>query len=177
MRINEKIYRLRKQYGWSQDELAEKLSVSRQSVSKWETGDSIPEPAKIITIAKLFSVSADYLIDDTQEKYIPPEATKSIDTADRVFNKTEELFSNYGWILGLVLFLFGLWRFINAIAGIVTFSGAGAFSVIGAAAFIPFLFTFLISIAMMAGGIIMIKKLRKKRSKKGAEKESEIESL
>ena len=41
MKINEKIYRLRKKLGWSQDELAEKLSVSRQSVSKWETGGSL----------------------------------------------------------------------------------------------------------------------------------------
>ena len=40
MKFNEKIYMLRKKFGWSQDELAERLAVSRQSVSKWETGVS-----------------------------------------------------------------------------------------------------------------------------------------
>lgn len=164
MKTGEKIYTLRKKFGWSQDELADKLSVSRQSVSKWETGESIPEPAKLLSIAKLFSVSTDYLLDDSEQEYIPPQAKKSIDVADRVMSKGEELFRNYGWILGVILLLFGLWRFINGAAAIATFSGVSmsALGGFGIAAVIPLIFSILIGIALAVGGIILIKKLRKK---------------
>ena len=162
MKINEKIYTLRKKSGWSQDELADKLSVSRQSVSKWETGDSVPEIAKLLALAKIFSVTTDYLLDDSKEEYIPPQEEKSTDTADKVPGKTESLFKNYGWILGVVLLLLGLWRIVSAVSGIATFSQVGAFGVLGGAAFLPFLFSVLTGIALAVGGIIMIKYLRKK---------------
>ena len=162
MKINEKIYTLRKKSGWSQDELADKLSVSRQSVSKWETGDSVPEIAKLLALAKIFSVTTDYLLDDSKEEYIPLQEEKSTDTADKVPGKTESLFKNYGWILGVVLLLLGLWRIVSAVSGIATFSQVGAFGVLGGAAFLPFLFSVLTGIALAVGGIIMIKHLRKK---------------
>ena len=162
MKINEKIYTLRKKSGWSQDELADRLSVSRQSVSKWETGDSVPEIAKLLALAKTFSVTTDYLLDDSKEEYIPSQAAKSIDTADKVMSKAESLFKNYGWILGVVLLLLGLWRVVSAVSGIVTFIKAGAFGVLGAAAFLPMAFSALIGLALAVGGIIMIKYLRKK---------------
>lgn len=162
MKISEKIYTLRKKLGWSQDELADKLSVSRQSVSKWETGDSVPEPAKLLGLAKIFSVTTDYLLDDSKEEYIPPQASKSIDTADKVTSKAGSLFQNYGWILGVVLLLLGLWRIVSAVSGIATFSQVGAFGVLGGAAFLPLIFSVLIGLALAVGGIIMIKYLRKK---------------
>ena len=162
MKINEKIYTLRKKSGWSQDELADKLSVSRQSVSKWETGDSVPEIAKLLALAKIFSVTTDYLLDDSKEEYIPLQEDKSTDTADKVPGKTESLFKNYGWILGVVLLLLGLWRIVSAVSGIATFLQVGAFGVLGGAAFLPFLFSVLTGIALAVGGIIMIKYLRKK---------------
>lgn len=162
MKINEKIYTLRKKSGWSQDELADKLSVSRQSVSKWETGDSVPEIAKFLALAKIFSVTTDYLLDDSKEEYIPLQEEKSTDTADKVPGKTESLFKNYGWILGVVLLLLGLWRIVSAVSGIATFSQVGAFGVLGGAAFLPFLFSVLTGTALAVGGIIMIKYLRKK---------------
>lgn len=163
MKINEKIYTLRKKSGWSQDELADKLSVSRQSVSKWETGDSVPEPTKLPALAKIFSVTTDYLLDDSKEEYIPPQAAKSIDTADKVMSKAESLFQNYGWILGVVLLLLGLWRIVSAVSSIATLGNAGAFGVLGAAAIFPLLFSVLTGIALAVGGIIMIKVLRKKK--------------
>jgi len=67
MILAEKIVRLRKQIGWSQEELAEKMNVSRQSVSKWEATNSIPDLNKIIILAELFSVSTDYLLKDEVE--------------------------------------------------------------------------------------------------------------
>lgn len=67
MTIADKILNLRKTNNLSQEELAEKLGVSRQSVSKWESAASIPDITKIMALAKLFSVATDYLLDDELE--------------------------------------------------------------------------------------------------------------
>lgn len=69
MILAEKIIKLRKQNGWSQEELAAKLEVSRQSVSKWESAASVPELDKIIRLSEIFGVSTDYLLkDETQDR-------------------------------------------------------------------------------------------------------------
>ncbi len=62
MKLSEKIMLLRKHAGYSQEELAEKMDISRQSVSKWEIGDSIPELDKVLKLSELFGVSTDYLL-------------------------------------------------------------------------------------------------------------------
>ena len=67
MILADKIIDLRKKNGWSQEELAEKLNVSRQSVSKWESAQSIPDMGKIIRLSELFGVSTDYLLKDEME--------------------------------------------------------------------------------------------------------------
>ncbi len=67
MILADKIIKLRKQLGWSQEELAEKMGVSRQSVSKWESTNSIPDLNKIIKLAEIFSVTTDYLLKDDLE--------------------------------------------------------------------------------------------------------------
>jgi len=71
MILADKIMNLRKKCGWSQEELAEQLNVSRQSVSKWESGASIPDLERIITMSKLFGVSTDYLLKDEEVNEIP----------------------------------------------------------------------------------------------------------
>ncbi len=55
----DKVVQLRKKSGWSQEELAEKLNVTRQSVSKWEGAQSIPDLEKILQLAQIFGVSTD----------------------------------------------------------------------------------------------------------------------
>lgn len=72
MTLAEKILSLRTARGMSQDDLAEKLEVSRQSVSKWETGQSTPDLDKIIKLADLFGVSMDELVREG-ERPQPPE--------------------------------------------------------------------------------------------------------
>lgn len=64
MILAEKIAYLRKQKEWSQEELADRLEISRQSVSKWESGASIPELDKIINMSNIFGVSTDFLLKD-----------------------------------------------------------------------------------------------------------------
>ena len=74
MILADKIIRHRKKNGWSQEELAEKLNVSRQAVSKWESAQSIPELEKILALAYLFGVSTDYLIKDEIEDEAPGDS-------------------------------------------------------------------------------------------------------
>lgn len=62
MEFNNRLYQLRKQKGFSQEELANRLNVSRQTVSKWEVGDSTPDMEKLVAISDLFDVSLDMLI-------------------------------------------------------------------------------------------------------------------
>ena len=64
MILADKIINLRKKAGMRQEDLAYKLNVSRQSVSKWEGAQSVPDINKIIEMAKVFSVSTDYLLKD-----------------------------------------------------------------------------------------------------------------
>lgn len=68
MNFAEKICKLRREANLSQLAFAEKLHVSRQTVSKWELGVSYPEIEKLIAISDLFQVSIDYLLKDTEEK-------------------------------------------------------------------------------------------------------------
>lgn len=68
MILAEKILALRKSNGWSQEELAEKMDVSRQSISKWESAAAIPDMNRILGLAKLFGVTTDYLLKDDIEK-------------------------------------------------------------------------------------------------------------
>lgn len=68
----DKLIDLRKKNGWSQEELADRLAVSRQSVSKWESAQSVPDMNRILKLSELFGVSTDYLLKDELE----PEALR-----------------------------------------------------------------------------------------------------
>ena len=67
MILADKIVENRKKCGWSQEELADKLGVSRQSVSKWESAQAVPDMKKIVQMSKVFGVSTDYLLRDDIE--------------------------------------------------------------------------------------------------------------
>lgn len=62
MNISEKILNLRKAHNLTQEQLAEKLNVSRQSVSKWESGQAMPEVEKLTALSSIFNVTTDYLL-------------------------------------------------------------------------------------------------------------------
>lgn len=71
MILAEKIALLRKRGGWSQEDLAQQMEVSRQAVSKWESGASIPDLDKVLKMSELFSVTTDYLLKDQLEEAVP----------------------------------------------------------------------------------------------------------
>ena len=64
MILADKLIDLRKKNGWSQEDLADKLEVSRQSVSKWESAQSVPDMNRILKLSEIFGVSTDYLLKD-----------------------------------------------------------------------------------------------------------------
>ena len=68
MILADKIVSLRKKAGWSQEELAEQLGVTRQSVSKWEGAQSVPDMDKVVQMSRLFGVTTDYLLKDEIEE-------------------------------------------------------------------------------------------------------------
>ena len=79
MEFNNKLYELRKKKGLSQEELANRLNVSRQTISKWEVGDSTPDMEKLAAISELFQVSLDELVLDKvpEPEKAPEKSAKS----------------------------------------------------------------------------------------------------
>lgn len=78
MILADKITEERKKNGWSQEELADKLGVSRQAVSKWESAGAVPDLQRIIQLSELFSVSTDYLLKDEMEVEASSDMMKGI---------------------------------------------------------------------------------------------------
>ena len=72
MNLGERIYSLRTQKGMSQGDLAEAMEVSRQSISKWETGGSVPELDKLIKLSQVFGITLDELVLDKEPEAAPP---------------------------------------------------------------------------------------------------------
>ena len=92
MILADKIIDLRKKNGWSQEELADRLEVSRQAVSKWESAQSVPDMNKILKLSAIFGVSTDYLLKDeieTAELSVPEIFEESGETAARPVSMQE----------------------------------------------------------------------------------------
>lgn len=98
MILADKIINLRKKNGWSQEELAEKLGVTRQSISKYEGAQSIPDLDKILKLSEIFGVTTDYLIKDEleEEEYAPSQTQENESESDRSVHKvTMEMANEY----------------------------------------------------------------------------------
>ena len=162
----DKIIMLRKKNGWSQEELANEIGVSRQSVSKWEGAQSVPDLNKILRLSKLFGVSTDYLLRDDIEK-IPqeekpqPEAqtqeksedadedavTMSVGDVTEFFKRTE-LSTLISSVSAAAMFFSGMLFFVSAAisnvnkgASVIMLTASG---IILAAAVIAFIVSFVI---------------------------------
>lgn len=113
--LSEKIYTLRKKCGLSQEQLAEQLGVSRQAVSKWESGTALPEIDKLILLSEYFNVSIDYLVKDQDEQTAPGDAENGRET-DRDLNDTHD--KSKIQVIGLAICIIGvvcmiLWGIIS----------------------------------------------------------------
>ena len=109
MILADKIIRLRKKNGWSQEEHADKMNVSRQAVSKWESSQTIPDLDKILQLSTLFGVTTDYLLKDEIEDEELTNDTTSDTTVKRISieeaNEYIEQRKKASWRLALATFL------------------------------------------------------------------------
>ena len=122
MKLNEKINHCRRKAGLSQEALAERLGVSRQAISKWETGEAAPETTKLPLLASVFGVTADWLLsEEDPEDDTPPEPTPEApyapagavhvnavpDWVDKLPGFLGRLIRQYGWLVGLRIAIAG----------------------------------------------------------------------
>ena len=114
MTLSEKIAYCRKRAGLSQEELAERVGVSRQAVSKWELGDAAPEVGKLLVLAKVFGVTTDWLLSEedpapdegpSPDESAPPPAAHT--WVDSVPGAVGRLLRQYGWLFGLRMAISG----------------------------------------------------------------------
>ena len=76
MKFEEKLMILRKEKGWSQEELSNQIGVSRQTISKWESSQTTPELNKLVELSKVFGISIDELVDNVQDTEVEKVYTK-----------------------------------------------------------------------------------------------------
>lgn len=117
MKLSEKIYYLRKQAGWNQETLADRVGVSRQAVSKWETGEAEPELSKLRQLSSIFAVSTDWLLNDDlgveepeKEEKTEKQETSTIyvhhaseDWVDKLPKFIGKMFRRFGWLFGVYM--------------------------------------------------------------------------
>jgi len=115
MSLQEKIIYCRKKAGLSQEALAEQLSVSRQAISKWETGEATPEIGKLLLLAKVFNVTTDWLLSAEEPAEEKPNTEYDADRhpktnptwLDEVPGFIGRLLRKYGWLFGVYIAVFG----------------------------------------------------------------------
>lgn len=100
MKFGEKLTGLRKSRGMSQEELASQISVSRQAVSRWESGDTMPDAANIVQLGRLFEVTTDYLLYDEygEEAGKEAQASETRQPADCTAGKRKEKNTGRLWL-------------------------------------------------------------------------------
>ena len=112
MKLADKLFELRKEKGWSQEKLAEQINVSRQSISKWESGQALPELEKVVELSKIFQVTTDYLLlEESDKSEIKPVLLE--DEKDRYYKEVKS---------------YGFWQvlsiFVSALAIFLFFAGS-----------------------------------------------------
>ena len=111
MTFGEKLQALRKSRGWSQEQLAERVAVSRQAVGKWESGSAVPDTENVVEISRLFGVSTDYLLHDdyTADSDIPAVKTREEQLQKRRNRETAMMVLIGVEALGFFWQLMGFW--------------------------------------------------------------------
>lgn len=148
MKLSEKLYKLRRQNVLSQEQAAERLGVSRQAVSKWEGGQSVPDPDKLVALSRLYGVTTDYLLlEDAPEPADIPQLSAASG-------------AGHGFTAGLLLCLLGVGgllfcglttAFFPAAAGRLDASSAVVLNGSG-------ILAFLCVAALAAGAVLLLRK-------------------
>ena len=132
MKLSEKILYCRKKCGYSQEDLAQTLGISRQAVSKWETGESEPEVDKLKLLADTFNVTTDWLLseeapkDKQEANKQQPDCYREQDLYRNLPGFIGRFFRKHGWISGLIILAQGV--FITLIGLIARIAVRGMFA-------------------------------------------------
>ena len=127
MTFSEKLQTLRKTAGLSQEQLAEQLGVTRQAVSKWETGEGKPDIDNLLPLAKLLHTTVDYLLDDAADAphtETPPTQPQTESVGRELWEQLKTFGRRWGWLGGYAIALIGALRFITTLG--VLFAGGTA---------------------------------------------------
>ena len=117
MRFGEKLAEIRKSQGYTQENLAEKLGVSRQAVSRWEANDTVPDIEMLLGICEIFHVSADYMIhNDYESDEDIPAVKEKTETVREVTEKsrTNHLIAGICFAIAAFCSLLGLGILLNS---------------------------------------------------------------
>lgn len=119
MTLPEKLIALRRRAGLSQEQLAETLEVSRQAVSKWETGEAMPDSSKLLPLSRALGVTVDFLLDDSRKDFAPSAGQEKPSLAQRL----RQLWRRYGYWSGYALSLYGGVRLVQLVGSILLVQG------------------------------------------------------
>lgn len=110
MKFNEKLIKLRKAAGLSQEELGNRLDVARQTISKWELGETTPEMDKLVELSNLFNVSIDEMVKETEvPEVIARELDhKKIESVYQDVGKAKKVIKHYVIVLGIIAIMIAI---------------------------------------------------------------------
>ena len=174
MTLSEKLQNLRKAAGLSQEQLAERLNVTRQAVSKWETGEGKPDIDNLLPLAKLLHTTVDYLLDDTADAPrtdTPPTPPQTESVGRELWEQLKSFGRRWGWLGGYAIAAIGAVRFVTT--AIVLFAGGtllgdflsmsfGIATGFGLAYYLIGIVQLAVYAAMIVGGLWLAKWLKRK---------------
>lgn len=177
MTLSEKLQILRKAAGLSQEQLAERLNVTRQAVSKWETGEGKPDIDNLLPLAKLLGTTVDYLLDEETEapQFTQPEPQPQPQSVGHeLWEQLKAFGRRWGWLGGYAIALVGAVRFVTtlvvllaggtALGGFIhaDFGMAGMAAGFGLAYYVIGIVQLAVYAAMIVGGIWLARWLKRK---------------
>ena len=179
MTLSEKLQNLRRAAGLSQEQLAEQLGVTRQAVSKWETGEGKPDIDNLLPLARLLGTTVDYLLDDGADEprtETPPHTQPQSQSVGReLWEQLKAFGRRWGWLGGYAIALIGAVRLATTL--IVLFAGgsmlggmggimhgelSGMVTGFGLAYYAIAIIQILLYLAMIVGGIWLARWLKRK---------------
>ena len=176
MTLSEKLQNLRRAAGLSQEALAEQLGVTRQAVSKWETGEGKPDIDNLLPLAKLLHTTVDYLLDDAADAphtETPPTQPQTESVGRELWEQLKTFGRRWGWLGGYAIALIGAVRLVTTL--VVLFAGgsmlggmmldvgfSGTLTGFGLAYSATVGIQFLLDLAMIVGGIWLARWLKRK---------------
>ena len=177
MTLSEKLQVLRKATGLSQEALAEQLNVTRQAVSKWETGEGKPDIDNLLPLARLLRTTVDYLLDDAADEPQPepqPQTPPHTESVGRELWEQAKTFGRrWGWLGGYAIALIGAVRLVTTLAILIAggtalggflYADFGIAAGFGLAYYVIGIIQMLVYIAMIVGGLWLAKWLKRKYS-------------